>query len=318
MKNYQTLRRVTLATALLLAACLVGIWCLADLNWARVVQFAPVFFVGVGGATIANASGVGGGVVFVPVFDYFNSAGILPVTASQIVATSFLIQCYGMTTGSLTWLNKMHAGGPQPAAGSPAAGSPAAGSPAAGIAAVDFWRLIGLILAGCIPALLATQYVFAFAPADVLLWFKSLSIGLGGALLVSVWRDDPRRPARVQLASVDLWFLFALGVLGGFATALFSVGVGELVALYLFIRNYPLVTCAATAVIVTAITVLIGMVYHLLYTDIPWLLAAFAVPGAVIGGYIARGFAYFLGPHRLKILAGLWIVGSSVYLLAAH
>lgn len=297
------LRLLTLIVATLLGTALLAIWWQADLTWARAVQFFPVLFVGIGGATIANASGVGGGVVFVPVFDYFNSAGIVPVTATQIVATSFLIQCFGMTTGSLTWLNKMHHQGPQPATG---------------IATRDFWQIICWVVAGCLPALLATQYIFAFTPADVLFWFKSLSICLGCALLMSVWRDNPNKRPRDSLAQIDLLVLAALGVIGGFATALFSVGVGELVALYLFIRNYPLVTCAATAVIITAITVLTGLVYHLLHTDIPWQLAAFAIPGAVIGGYIARGFAYFLGPHRLKILAGLWIVGSSVYLLAAH
>ncbi|MBB3169586.1 sulfite exporter TauE/SafE family protein [Simiduia aestuariiviva] len=297
------LRLLTLIVATLLGTALLAIWWQADLTWARAVQFFPVLFVGIGGATIANASGVGGGVVFVPVFDYFNSAGIVPVTATQIVATSFLIQCFGMTTGSLTWLNKMRHQGPQPATG---------------IATRDFWQIICWVVAGCLPALLATQYIFAFTPADVLFWFKSLSICLGCALLMSVWRDNPNKRPRYSLAQIDLLVLAALGVIGGFATALFSVGVGELVALYLFIRNYPLVTCAATAVIITAITVLTGLVYHLLHTDIPWQLAAFAIPGAVIGGYIARGFAYFLGPHRLKILAGLWIVGSSVYLLAAH
>lgn len=304
MANHLTLRVITLITFLLLACGLMAIWWLADLNWTRLAQFFPVLFVGIGGATIANASGVGGGVVFVPVFDYINSAGILSVNATQIVATSFLIQCYGMTTGSLTWLNKMQA---QQLA-----------QPATGIPPAQFWGLIIWVLAGCLPALLATQYIFAFAPADVLFWFKSLSICLGSALLLSVWRDDPKIAPRAQLARPDLYVLVGLGVVGGFATALFSVGVGELVALYLFIRNYPLVTCAATAVIITAVTVLSGMVFHLIHTEIPWLLAAFAVPGAIIGGYIARGFAYFLGPHRLKILAGVWIVGSSVYLLAVH
>lgn len=302
MPQHFSLRTVTICASLLLVSGLAGIWWLADLSASRIQAFFPVLFVGIGGATIANASGVGGGVVFVPVFDYFNSTGILPVSAQQIVATSFLIQCFGMSTGSLTWLNKMQS----------------ASGPATGIPNRDFWRLVLWVLAGCLPALLATQYLLAATPENVLFWFKSLSICLGSALLYSVWRDDPNRAVRTQLAPVDLAVLIPLGVIGGFATALFSVGVGELVALYLFIRNYPLVTCAATAVIITAITVLSGMVFHLIHTDIPWVLAAFAVPGAIMGGYIARGFAYLLGPYRLKILAGLWIVGSSIYLLVAH
>ncbi|UTA47676.1 sulfite exporter TauE/SafE family protein [Simiduia sp. 21SJ11W-1] len=302
MTSNIALRAFTLCGALMLALALAAIVWRANLNPALIAELLPVVFVGIGGATIANASGVGGGVVFVPVFDYFNSAGIVPVSAQQIVATSFLIQCFGMSTGSLTWLNKMQS----------------EQGVVTGVPKGDFTRIVLWVLAGCLPALLATQYLLAFAPANVLFWFKSLSICLGAALLFSVWRDNPKARARTSLARADLAVLIVLGVIGGFATALFSVGVGELVALYLFIRNYPLVTCAATAVIITAVTVITGMVFHLLHTDVPWALAAFAVPGAIIGGYIARGFAYFLGPYRLKILAGLWIVGSSVYLLAVH
>lgn len=305
MHNKKALARLpqlTWLTACLLALALMAIWIAADLNWHKVAEFWPVFFVGIGGATIANSSGVGGGVVFVPVFDYFNSADLLPVTAQQIVATSFLIQCYGMTTGSLTWLNKIRQQDHQ----------------ATGIPAREFWRIIGLVCLTCLPALLLTQYVFPYRPEDVLFWFKSLSIALGTALLVSVWLGNGKQRERLQLAPADLGVLMLLGTVGGYATALFSVGVGELVALWLFIRNYPLVTCAATAVVITAITVLSGIVFHLVHTDVPWLLAAFAVPGAVIGGYLARGFAYWLGPYRLKVLAGLWIVGSSSYLLFAH
>ncbi|AFU99278.1 sulfite exporter TauE/SafE family protein [Simiduia agarivorans] len=304
MKNNNALPllpQFTFIAASLLGIALIGIWYAAGLSWQAITDFWPVLFVGIGGATIANSSGVGGGVVFVPVFDYFNSSGLLPVSAQQIVATSFLIQCFGMSTGSLTWLNKMRG----------------QGDAATGIHQREFWRIVLLVSATCLPALLATQYLFTFKPADVLFWFKSLSIALGSALLISVWFGKGLGAERLALSRFDAGVLLILGAVGGYATALFSVGVGELVALWLFIRNYPLVTCAATAVIITAFTVLSGIVFHLIHTDIPWLLAAFAVPGAIIGGYIARGFAYWLGPYRLKMLAGLWIVGSSGYLLLA-
>lgn len=293
------LRTITLITVVALLLVYTSIVWLADISSSQFINFSPLFAVGAAGATIANASGVGGGVVFVPVFDYINTTGLIALSATQIIATSFFIQCFGMTTGSLTWLNKMRH----------------SSQPSTGIAAAEFWRIIWVVLACCIPALLITQYGLKFMPASVLFWFKSLSIALGCALLVSVWRDDKLRAPKTVLHSIDLPVLAVLGAIGGFATALFSVGVGELVALYLFIRNYPLVTCAATAVIITAFTVVIGIFYHLLKTDIPWLLLAFAAPGAVTGGYIARGFAYFLGTHRLKMLASLWIIGSSAYLL---
>ena len=296
-----TLRRFSIIVGCVLGTSWLFIAYAALESNPDLLAFLPVSLVGIAGATIANSSGVGGGVVFVPVFDYLNGIGLVSINASQIVATSFLIQCFGMTTGSLTWLNKMHT-------------APADVQPT-GVSARDFWRIIGVVLLSCLPLLLSTQHGYVPAPSNVLFWFKSLSIGLGVMLLVSVWHNDANKLAKQHLAKFDLAVLLVLGAIGGYATALFSVGVGELVALYLFIRNYPLVTCAATAVIISACTVLFGIVFHLSYTEMPWLLAAFAIPGAILGGYIARSFAYYLGSYRLKILAGSWIVLSSCYLL---
>ena len=45
--------------------------------------------------------------------------------------------------------------------------------------------------------------------------------------------------------------------------------------------------------------------------------AALAAPGAALGGFLARPIALWLGPLRLKTLDGLWIIGSSVFLLLA-
>ena len=54
-------------------------------------------FIGVLGAIFANATGAGGGVVFIPLFNQLN------FTEQQSVATSFAIQCFGMTAGAFTW-----------------------------------------------------------------------------------------------------------------------------------------------------------------------------------------------------------------------
>jgi uncharacterized membrane protein YfcA len=40
-----------------------------------------------------------------------------------------------------------------------------------------------------------------------------------------------------------------------------------------------------------------------------------AVPGAALGGFIARSVAMWLGANRLKTVDGLWIVASSIYLI---
>lgn len=62
-----------------------------------VKEFGLFSVLGVIGAIFANATGAGGGVVFVPFFNY------LSFSAQSVVATSFAIQCCGMTAGALTW-----------------------------------------------------------------------------------------------------------------------------------------------------------------------------------------------------------------------
>ncbi|MEI8600615.1 hypothetical protein P4S55_05730 [Shewanella sp. PP-Sp27a-2] len=57
------------------------------------------FFLGITGAIFANSTGAGGGggVIFIPVFSS------LSFSESQSVATSFMIQCFGMTAGAISW-----------------------------------------------------------------------------------------------------------------------------------------------------------------------------------------------------------------------
>ena len=60
-----------------------------------VKEFGLFSVLGVIGAIFANATGAGGGVVFVPFFNY------LSFSAQSVVATSFAIQCCGMTAATM-------------------------------------------------------------------------------------------------------------------------------------------------------------------------------------------------------------------------
>jgi uncharacterized membrane protein YfcA len=261
-----------------------------------------LYLVGVGAATIANATGVGGGVVFLPAFEFLSKGGHVAVSAAQIVGMSFVIQSFGMTVGSLRWLghifrNRVADTGVPPRA---------------------FLRLLMLVLACSLPALLATQQLHTSPPEAVLYAFKAVSIGLGLLLLVSTARAHGRVLDRTAPTRADYAALALLTLAGGAATAFFSVGTGELVALYLFVRRFPLVTTAAIAVMASAANVLVGVGAHLYAGGLPWGVLAFVIPGAVTGGYVARHVALMLGPVRLKLFAAGWITLSSGYLLWMH
>lgn len=61
----------------------------------------PLLYFGMGiiAATIANSTGAGGGIVFLPIF---MGLGFSPL---ESLSTSIAIQCFGMSSGSLAWIH---------------------------------------------------------------------------------------------------------------------------------------------------------------------------------------------------------------------
>ncbi len=296
----RALRTITLVTLAALACAYMAIWALAPIDVAvmgRIWWCAPI---GVFGALVANSTGTGGGVVFVPVFNVLRDDGLLPVAPDAIVGASFLIQSFGMTVGSLTWFNRLYG---------------ARNGAELDLPRTVKLRMMGLVLACALPAMLATQRLVSLAPETVLIYFKGFSIALGAALLVSAVFFHAKATKRQELAPLDAAVLVVLAVVGGAITAVFSIGVGEFVALYLLVRGYPMRAVIASAVMISAITVIAGAPYHIANTDLPWEVIALAAPGVALGGFLARRLAYALGERRLKIAASLWIIGSSLYLL---
>ncbi|NRD88968.1 hypothetical protein C8024_05110, partial [Sphingopyxis sp. BSNA05] len=182
----------------------------------------------------------------------------------------------------------------------------------------DFALVIGAVLAFALPALLAMQRLTMVDGQMILLGYKIFSIFLGLALIITTWTINHKRAERARLEKVDLLILMLIAIPGGALTALFSVGVGELVALYLFIRHYPVLLCTGTACVISSISVLVGIVWHIEMDTVAWEIVLLAGPGAVLGAFLARPIALWLGAKRLKTLDGTWIVLSAVYLIVLN
>ena len=96
---------------------------------------------------------------------------------------------------------------------------------------------------------------------------------------------------------------------GGIITAWLSVGVGELVAIYLILRRFDATFAVAVAVVISAITVWSAAPQQLLSGDqAQWQIILLAGPGAIIGGLIARPLVLKLGAQRLKLFFGCWLL----------
>jgi uncharacterized membrane protein YfcA len=262
---------------------------------------------GVLGAVIANTSGTGGGVVFVPVFNALREHGIMTLDPLRVTAASMVIQCFGMTIGGLRWTDRLlH----QPVL--------AASSQEVGVRPRDFAMVIFAVLALSLPAMLAMQRLTMIDGQLILLGYKIFSIFLGLALIITTWTINHNRPERSRLEKVDILILLLIAIPGGALTALFSVGIGELVALYLFMRHYPVLLCTGTACVISSVSVLAGSIWHIQIGTIPWEVVLLAGPGAALGGFLARPIALWLGARKLKTLDGAWIVLSALYLIVLN
>lgn len=282
----------------LLAGAFVALFLavLPALTGAADIWYLPI--IGAFGAIIANSTGTGGGVVFIPVFNILRESGGYALTPLQVLALSFIIQSFGMSMGALRWTAKL-----------------SSEAVAERVFARDYWATVLLVLALALPVMLLSQRFFTPEPQLMLFAFKGFSILLGCLLLFTTLSNKKGRALRRKLEPVDMLALAIIAIPAGFANAIFSIGIGELVALWLFMRQYPVLLSAGAACVISAISAIAGSFWHVAADTIPWDAAALAIPGALLGAFVARPLALWLGSFRLKLLASLWIVFSGLYLL---
>ncbi len=274
------------ALAVLACGLLIGLQGLLAMAGPVKISADTTGFLGLGvlGAIFANSTGAGGGVVFIPAF-----AG-LGFTETQAVATSFGIQCFGMTAGAMTWTyyyrNEHHSS--------------------------EHWQpfLPSVMLCTLLSAVgLWTVYGFNLnAPAAVGPMFGAFSLVLGGMILVTLLLKKGTQ-TRSRLEPIDIAALSLIALAGGAVTAWLSVGVGEFIAFYLILRRYNATLSVATAVVVSALTVWSAAPEQLLWGDqAVWQVVVFAGPGALIGALIARHLVLKLGAQKLKLFFGSWLL----------
>lgn len=236
---------------------------------------------GVVGAIFANSTGAGGGVIFIPMFAQLN------FTESQAIATSIAIQCFGMTAGSVTWYHHYHNEKRD----------------------LRLWQgFKRIIVVTSITSIVALVSVFNWqvaSPASLHTSFSWFSLLLGFFIILTVYLLKPHRE-RSQIQLFDYVALITIGLSGGAITAWLSVGVGELLVIYLILRRFDINMAVAAAVVVSALSVwsAIGYVNEQVY----WQVVVFAGPGAVLGGIFAKTLVTHLSATRLKLFFAIWLL----------
>ncbi|MBL4764990.1 MAG: sulfite exporter TauE/SafE family protein [Colwellia sp.] len=238
-------------------------------------------FLGILGAIFANSTGAGGGVIFIPTFTQLN------FTEQQSIATSFAIQCFGMTAGAVTWSHHYYSQKRD----------------------LRLWQGYKRIISvTSISSVLALTGVFVFqvsSPASLHSSFSWFSLLLGLFIVLTVFLVKPHRE-RSQIYLFDYLALVLIGIFGGAITAWLSVGVGELLVIYLILRRFDINMAIASAVVVSAISVwvAIGQVHQAIY----WQVLLFAGPGAVLGGIFAKTLVTHMSATRLKLFFAFWLL----------
>ena len=285
--------------SLVASACLLVYLSLAN-NQAAVLlapaaDYAHYFFIGICAAVIANATGAGGGIIFLPSFI------ALGLTADQALATSFAIQCFGMTSGTLAWLIFRQK--------------------EARLMPEQWQSFIPIVLVSALSSVLGlvgAQQLLSTPPIDVKLLFAVFSLAVGCLIFFKALKMHDRMTGRTSAVSVvELLSLAVVCLIGGVITAWLSVGVGEILAIYLIFLGFRVNLAIAAAVAVSSISVLSGVGYYV-HSSSPIVLPVllYAAPGALLGGILARHLATWLGGRRLKLMMSAWIALSGLVYLA--
>ena len=250
---------------------------------AELTDYSLFTFLGAVGAIFANSTGAGGGVVFIPMFAQLN------FTEQQSIATSFAIQCFGMTAGAVTWWHHYKTEKTE----------------------LRLWQgFKRIICVTTIASIIGLNAVFIYqvnSPAALPISFSWFSLLLGFFIILTIYLLKPNRE-RSQLYYLDYIAMVLIGLFGGAVTAWLSVGVGELLVIYLLLRHFDISMAVAAAVIVSAITVWTAIVE--VNNDVYWQVVLFAGPGAVLGGIFAKTVVTHLSATKLKLFFACWLLLS--------
>lgn len=208
-------------------------------------------------AGFANATAVGGGFLFVPLFLF-----VFKLTAVESLKLSLATQAFGMTSGALGWGR-------------------------------DLIRVRALALAtvSSFAGMYVGTYVFPADAHQVKLVFGWASLGIAASLMLEMRFGERQHKTRVNSENLILAAGFlAACFFGGVVNAWISIGIGEVVALYLlFVYKVRIQTAIATGVATLALDSILGLCFHAQLGGIRWDYLIFTAPAVIIGGrYGAR------------------------------
>ncbi|MGB2375289.1 MAG: sulfite exporter TauE/SafE family protein [Porticoccaceae bacterium] len=225
---------------------------------AKILLTLVAFFA----ASVANATAIGGGFLFMPLFIFVYQ--LAPPLALKL---SIATQAFGMTSGALSW----------------------------GRNYIDKHAFILASIASITGVWFAT-YLWIVPSSLIKPLFAIISLGVFFALIVEMRLKgySEHTAAKFSVNRVSVFFVLS-AFAGGLVTAWTAIGVGEVVALYLlFFYRLRLDIAIGTGVAVLAVSSIAGFIFHTDLGGIPWDLLLFTVPGVILGGRYGVKVAKYL------------------------
>lgn len=203
-------------------------------------------------ASIANATAVGGGFLFMPLFIYIYK--LAPVVALKL---SIATQAFGMTSGALSWGRRY----------------------------IDRRAFI-LASAASILGVWFASFIWVVPSSYIKPLFAIISFGVFIALIMEMkYKEASGSGSFLPVFNRSSLFFVICAFIGGLITGWTAIGVGEVVALYLlFVYRLNVDVAIGTGVAVLAASSVAGFVFHIILGGIPWELLIFTVPGVILGG----------------------------------
>lgn len=260
--------RFVLLVACIWLAVLFGVM---DNPSTLLIENWPIVLISFFSATVANATAVGGGFIFLPLFSFAYS-----LSATEALKLALATQAFGMSSGALGWSKKV----------------------------IDFRYLKYGAIAGVLGMFIGT---FIFIPPGHLIHsifgYASILVSIGLFIeMIYIRKKSPTSTHQHQSKNRLNEFL-AWSLLGGLITAWTSIGIGEVVALWLLFRmKESVVKSVATGVAVLAICSISGFVFHMYEGGIIWEYLIFTAPGVLLGGragaLVGKAMAGFKKPKE--------------------
>jgi uncharacterized membrane protein YfcA len=261
-------------------------------NWF----ITPIAFLA---AAFANATAIGGGFLFIPLFIFVY--GLTPLVALKL---SLATQAFGMTSGAIGWSRQ-------------------------------FIDPVALLVGGLASlAGVAFGTLVLLAPSEMIKpAFGWSSFLIFVALLLELRFGSGAQNQRISQLDWRLYGYAIVAFIGGLVTAWTAIGVGEFVAIYLlFVYGIRIEVSIATGVAILALDSILGLALHGYLGGVPWDLLLFTAPGVLLGGYSGAKAGKYLEYRTrssgvfhpdfqhspLKLLFAAIILIDSMSILANH